>query len=90
MWGMIPVHQVHDGRIMVVLDDSINPKSGRKILKVAHIFTDHSRKSLVNQSSYPCVTVYPGSRIIEKNKICDGACLPLDFRFYMMKKNIET
>ena len=30
MWGMIP-SPATDGRIMVALDDSINPKSGRKI-----------------------------------------------------------
>ena len=46
LWSMIP-SPVMDGRLLVVLDDFINPKTGRKIFGCAHIF-DHAAK--VNQS----------------------------------------
>ncbi len=35
MWGMIP-SSATDGRILAALDDSINPKSGKKIFGCAH------------------------------------------------------
>ena len=49
MWGMIPSPAVKE-RILLVLDDSINPKSGKKIFGCAY-FHNHASKS--NQSSYP-------------------------------------
>nr|WP_320014017.1 transposase [uncultured Desulfobacter sp.] len=85
MWGMIPSPGT-DGRIMVALDDSINPKSGRKIFGCAH-FHDHAAKS--NQSSYPWSQCILAVGLLKKIK-SRWACLPLDFRFYMMKKNIEA
>ena len=49
MWGMIPTPATV-GRIIVALDDSINPKTGRKIFGCGH-FHDHAAKG--NQSLYP-------------------------------------
>jgi hypothetical protein len=85
MWGMIPSPTV-EGRIMVALDDSINPKSGKKIFGCAH-FHDHAAKS--NQSSYPWSQCILAVGLLKKIK-SRWACLPLDFRFYMMKKDIEA
>ena len=51
LWNMIP-SPVTDGRLLVALDDFINPKTGRKIFGCAHIF-DHATKA--NQSKYPWV-----------------------------------
>lgn len=85
MWGMIP-SPVTDGRIMVALDDSINPKSGKKIFGCGH-FHDHAAKS--NQSSYPWSQCILAVGLLKKIK-SRWACLPLDFRFYMMKKDIEA
>ena len=85
MWGLIP-SPITEKRIMVALDDSINPKSGRKIFGCAH-FHDHAAKN--NQSSYPwsqCILVVG---LLKKVK-SRWACLPLDFRFYMMQKDIEA
>lgn len=85
MWGLIP-SPATDERIMVALDDSINPKSGRKIFGCAH-FHNHAAKG--NQSSYPwsqCILVVGLLKKIKSR----WACLPLDFRFYMMQKDIEA
>jgi len=85
MWGMIPAPATEE-RIIVALDDSINPKSGKKIFGCGH-FHDHAGKG--NQSSYPwsqCILVIG---LLKKVK-SRWACLPLDFRFYMMQKDIEA
>jgi hypothetical protein len=84
MWDLIP-NPATDGRIMVALDDSINPKSGKKIFGCGN-FHDHAAKR--EQSSYPwsqCIVVIG---LLKKVK-SRWACLPLSFRFYMMKKMIE-
>ena len=83
--GMIP-SPAEEERIMVALDDSINPKSGKKIFGCAH-FHDHAAKS--NQSSYPWSQCILAVGLLKKIK-SRWACLPLDFRFYMMKKDIEA
>lgn len=85
MWGMIPSPSIAD-RIMVALDDSINPKCGKKIFGCAH-FHDHAAKS--NQSSYPWSQCILAIGLLKKVK-SRWACLPLDFRFYLMQKDIEA
>lgn len=85
MWGMIPSPATEE-RIIVALDDSINPKSGRKIFGCAH-FHDHAKKE--NQNSYPWSQCILAIGLLKKVK-SRWACLPLDFRFYMMKKDIEA
>ena len=85
MWGLIS-SPATEGRILVALDDSINPKSGRRIFGCGH-FHDHASKG--NQTSYPwsqCILVIG---LLKKVK-SRWACLPLDFRFYIMKKDIEA
>jgi len=49
LWNMIP-DPLSDGRLLVALDDFINPKTGRKIFGCSHIF-DHAAKA--NQCKYP-------------------------------------
>jgi len=85
MWGIIP-SPATEKRIMVALDDSINPKSGKKFFGCAH-FHDHAAKS--NQSSYPWSQCILAVGLLKKIK-SRWACLPLDFRFYMMNKDIEA
>lgn len=84
MWGLIP-SPATDGRVIVALDDSINPKSGRKIFGCGH-FHDHAAKG--NQTSYPWSQCILAIGLLKKVK-SRWACLPLAFRFYMMKKDIE-
>ncbi len=62
--GMIP-SPVTDGRIMVALDDSINPKSGKKIFGCAQ-----------NQSSYPWSQCILAVGLLKKNKIQMGLPSP--------------
>lgn len=85
MWGMIP-SPATERRIIVALDDSINPKSGRKIFGCAH-FHNHAAKR--NQSSYPWSQCILAIGLLKKIK-SRWACLPLDFRFYMMQKDIDA
>jgi hypothetical protein len=85
MWGMIQSPATEE-RIFVVLDDSINPKRGRKIFACCY-FQDHAGKG--NQSSYPWCQCILAIGLLKKVK-SRWACLPLDFRFYMMKKDIEA
>jgi hypothetical protein len=85
MWGMIPSPATEE-RIIVALDDSINPKSGRKIFGCAN-FHDHASNG--NKSSYPWSQCIVAIGLLKKVK-SRWACLPLDFRFYMMRKDIEA
>ena len=85
LWGLIP-SPATKGRILVALDDSINPKSGRKIFGCGH-FHNHAKKG--NQTSYPWSQCILAIGLLKKVK-SRWACLPLDFRFYIMKKDIEA
>ena len=85
LWSMIP-SPLTDGRLLVALDDFINPKTGRKIFGCAHIF-DHAAKA--NQSKYPWAqnVVFVGLLKRIKGR---WTCLPLAHRFYMPKKAIAS
>ena len=83
MWGLIPTPDT-DGRIIVALDDSINPKSGKKIFACGN-FHDHASKC--NQAAYPWAQCIVAIGLLKKVQ-SRWACLPLDFRFYIMKKDI--
>jgi hypothetical protein len=85
MWRQIPGPATEE-RIIVALDDSINPKSGRKVFGCGH-FHDHAANG--NQGSCPWSQCILAIGLLKKVK-SRWACLPLDFRFYMMKKDIET
>jgi hypothetical protein len=85
MWGMIQFPATEE-RVLLVLDDSINPKSGKNIFACGHLH-DHAGKG--NQSSYPWSQCILAIGLLKKVQ-SRWACLPLDFRFYMMKKDIEA
>ena len=84
LWKMIP-KPVSDGRLLIALDDYINPKTGKKIFGCEKVF-DHAAKQ--NQSKYPWAQNIVAIGLL---KIIKGrwACLPLSFRFYHLKKSIE-
>jgi len=82
---MIP-RPVTDGRLLVALDDFINPKTGRKIFGCAHIF-DHAAKA--NQSKYPWAQNVVLVGLLKRIK-GRWACLPLAHRFYLPKKAIAS
>ena len=85
LWSMIP-NPLSDGRLLVALDDFINPKTGRKIFGCSHIF-DHAAKA--NQSKYPWAQNVVLVGLLKRIK-GRWACLPLANRFYLPKKTIEA
>lgn len=85
LWSLIPNPTV-GGRLLLALDDFINPKTGKKIFGCASFF-DHAAK--INQSRYPWSQNVVSFGLL---KVIKGrwACLPLAFRFYHMKKTLEA
>jgi len=85
VWGLIPSPET-DGRVMIALDDCINPKVGKTIFGCETIF-DHAAKA--NQSSYPWAQNVVSVGLL---KLIKGrwACLFLDFRFYLPQKTIAA
>ena len=85
LWKMIPA-PLTDDRLLLALDDYINPKTGKKIFGCGKVF-DHAAKQ--NQSKYPWAQNIVAIGLL---KIVKGrwACLPLNYRFYHLKKNIEN
>jgi len=83
-WKMIPDPETN-GRLLVALDDCINPKTGKKIFGCANVF-DHAAKQ--NQSKYPWAQNIVSIGLL---KLIKGrwACLPLAHRYYHLKKDIE-
>ena len=84
LWTTIP-NPLTDERLLLALDDYINPKTGKKIFGCEKIF-DHAAKQ--NQSKYPWAQNIVAVGLL---KIVKGrwACLPLSFRFYHLKKSVE-
>lgn len=84
LWKMIP-DPLTDDRLLLALDDCINPKTGKKIFACDKVF-DHAAKQ--NQSSYPWAQniVAIGLLKIVKQR---WACLPLNYRFYHPIKSME-
>ena len=84
LWKMIPEPLTND-RLILALDDYINPKTGRKIFGCAKVF-DHAAKQ--NQSRYPWAQNIVAIGLL---KMVKGrwACLPLSYRFYHLKKVIK-
>jgi len=85
LWSMIP-DPLSDGRLLIALDDFINPKTGRKIFGCSHIF-DHAAKT--NQSKYPWAQNVVLIGLLKRIK-GRWACLPLAHRFYLPKKAIDA
>jgi len=85
LWKMIPCPET-DGRLLLALDDCINPKTGKKIFGCDEVF-DHAAKQ--NQSKYPWAQNIVAVGLL-KNVKGRWACLPLSYRFYHLKKSIEN
>ncbi len=85
LWRLIP-EPLTEGRLVVALDDSINPKTGKKIFACQHHF-DHAAKP--NQSRYPWSQNIVSMGLLKsiKGRWC---CLPLAFEFYFMKKHLQA
>ena len=85
LWRLISTPAIK-GRILVVLDDSINTKTGKKIFSCGH-FHDHASKG--NQTSYPWSQCILAIGLLKQVK-SRWVFMPLDFRFYVMQKMIDA
>ena len=85
VWGLIPSPET-DGRLLVVLDDCINPKIGKNSFGCKTIF-DHAAKA--NQKHYPWAQNIVSVGLLKQVK-GRWACLFLDFRCYLARKTIEA
>jgi hypothetical protein len=84
-WGFISAPET-DGRLLVALDDFINPKIGKNIFGCETIF-DHAAKA--NQSRYPWAQNVVSIGLLKRVK-GRWACLFLNFRFYLALKTIKA
>lgn len=84
IWKRIPT-PLTEGRLIAALDDSINPKTGKRIFACQHLF-DHAAKD--NQSQYPWSQNIVAVGLLKKvrGRWC---CLPLAFKFYFMQKTLQ-
>lgn len=82
IWKLIP-QPVTNGRLIVALDDYINPKTGKKIFGCSRVF-DHAAKQ--NQSEYPWAQNIVAIGLL---KVIKGrwACLPLASAFHHSEKD---
>ena len=85
LWGSIPEPET-DGRLILALDDSINPKSGKNIFACDTMF-DHAAKA--NQSEYPWAQNIVAVGLLKRIK-GRWSCLFLDYKFYFAKKTVEA
>jgi hypothetical protein len=84
LWKTIP-RPLTGGRLLLALDDYINPKTGKKIFGCGKVF-DHAAKQ--NQSKYPWAQNIVALGLLKTIK-GRWACLPMGYRFYHLKKSIE-
>ena len=85
VWSLIPSPET-EGRLLIALDDSINPKIGKNIFGCDTIF-DHAAKT--NQNQYPWAQNIVAVGLLKHIK-GRWACLFLDFRFYFAKKTLAA
>ena len=78
LWRAIP-DPLTAGRLLLALDDSLNPKTGRKVFGCQTTF-DHAAK--INQSQYPWAQTIVTVGLL---KVIHGrwSCLPVAFAFYL-------
>jgi SRSO17 transposase len=85
LWKLIP-QPTTNGRLITVLDDYINPKTGKKIFGCSKVF-DHAAKQ--NQSEYPWAQNIVAIGLL---KVIKGrwACLPLSSAYHHFEKDIAA
>ena len=83
LWRAIPV-PLTDGRLLLVLDDSLNPKTGTQVVACQRSF-DHAAKT--NQSRFPWAQTIVTVGLL---KVIHGrwCCLPLAFAFYLRQATL--
>jgi len=84
LWRSIP-DPLTDGRLLLALDDSLNPKTGKKVFACEHSF-DHAAKT--NQKRYPWAQTVVTVGLL---RVIHGrwACLPLACAFYLRAITVQ-
>ncbi len=85
LWRAIP-DPLTDGRLLLALDDSINPKTGHKVFACQTTF-DHAAKT--NQSPYPWAQTIVTVGLL-KQIHGRWSCLPLAFAFYFCLQTLAA
>jgi hypothetical protein len=85
LWRRIP-SPLSDGRLLLALDDSINPKTGKHIYACQETF-DHAAKT--NQTRYPWAQTLVTLGLL-KQVHGRWSCLPLAFAFYFRRYTLEN
>lgn len=85
IWRFIP-NPTTGQRLVLALDDFINPKSGELVYGCHHFF-DHAAKQ--NQCKYPWAQNIVSIGLLKRIKN-RWACLPLAARFYHLRKDLEA
>jgi hypothetical protein len=85
LWRAIPSPLVA-GRLLLALDDSINPKTGKKIFACQKTF-DHAAKS--NHTRWPWAQTIVTVGLLESihGRWC---CIPLAFAFYLRRQTLAS
>ena len=85
LWRAIP-DPLTEGRLLLALDDSIDPKTGRKVFACQGTF-DHAAKT--NQSRFPWAQTVVTAGLL---KVVHGrwSCLPLAFAFYLRRPTVSV
>jgi len=85
LWRAIP-SPLSDGRLLLGLDDSINPKTGKKIFACQTTF-DHAAKT--NRTRWPWAQTIVMVGLLKQihGRWC---CLPLAFAFYLRLKSLRS
>jgi hypothetical protein len=85
LWRAIPSPLVA-GRLLLLLDDSVNPKTGKKIFACQKTF-DHAAKS--NQSRWPWAQTIVTVGLL-KSIHGRWSCIPLAFAFYLRRQTLAA
>jgi hypothetical protein len=85
LWRAIP-NPLVDGRLVLGLDDSINPKTGKKIFACQKTF-DHAAKR--NQTRWPWAQTIVTVGLLKSihGRWC---CIPLAFAFYLRRQTLAA
>jgi hypothetical protein len=85
LWRAIP-SPLTEGRLLVALDDSLNPKTGKRIFACQRSF-DHAAKA--NRSCWPWAQTIVSVGLL--NSIHGRwSCLPLAFDFYLRRETLAS
>jgi hypothetical protein len=85
LWRAIPSPLVA-GRLLLLLDDSVNPKTGKKIFACQKTF-DHAAKS--NQTRWPWAQTIVTVGLL-KSIHGRWSCIPLAFAFYLRRQTLAA